>query len=89
MSVYGQGSTTFPVRNLQPRAKTPFPLSSHLATPSPLNGERVGVRGVTNSGVPEHRTSNIELPTLNLRSAPRTLHLEPRTAFDSSPRPCP
>ena len=85
MSVYGQGSTTFPVRNLQPRAKTPFPLSPHHAPPSPLNGERAGVRGVTNSGVPEHPTSNSQRSISDLRLALRTSNLAP----PSTPHPGP
>jgi len=35
----------------QPRSKNLLRLSAHHATPSPLNGERAGVRGVTNPGV--------------------------------------
>jgi hypothetical protein len=39
----------------QPRAMTWFSLNAPCASPSPLNGERVGVRGVTAFGVPVAR----------------------------------
>jgi hypothetical protein len=46
-----------------------------------------GTTGTALSG--EHRTSNIELPTLNLRAAPRPSIRAPRPSFDSLPRPSP
>jgi len=88
-------------RKPQPRAKTPLRPNPHPVAPSPLNGERAGVRGVTNPrrsftlrapcvlDEAEHRTSNTELPTLNLRAAPCPSHCAPRPSFDFSPRPSP
>ena len=59
----------------QARTKAPHPPNRHHATPSPLNGVRAGVRGVTDPGVPvamqvlgfspgplRHPTLNIEHP---------------------------
>ena len=40
--------TASTIRKPQPRAENLLRPSPHHATPSPLNGERAGVRGVTN-----------------------------------------
>jgi hypothetical protein len=45
-------------------------LNAYYATPSPLNGERAGVRGVTDFGVPLARRAlfSIEGPSGEVRS---------------------